>query len=489
MKHGGVLEAAVAAIAFLGSALAIAGWAETATGWSLEQAETEQATTASSECAPCVRKDLEYLAGPSLRGRGSGTEDEHRAAQFIAARLRSHGLAPAAEDGRYIQVATIRSRRVTAPPTLSFEEPGTGPSHPITWTHNKEIVVQSLGQPEIVGPLQKLDLSDPTETPALVKDSAVVLLKLKEGGLWSDAQSAISRFQQSKAAMLVLPLPPDFASSVGQLSKLPRLPKQFGGEAPQQAATVVLAKADDFNRLWKLPDGTSIKLHADVSAWRTAHAWNVLARSEGGRERDQIVMLSAHLDHLGVRHKRTYFGADDDASGTAAVMELARVLAQQPKPARTVVFALWGSEEAGMLGARYFLAHPTFELQKVVVNLEFEMIARPDPMLAPDLLWLTGWDRSDLGEELAAHGAKVIADPHPEQNFFQRSDNYPLAKRGIIAQTISSYGLHRDYHKPTDTLAKVDWYHLDNAIGSMIAPVLWLANGDFTPTWKRGQRP
>jgi Zn-dependent M28 family amino/carboxypeptidase len=267
------------------------------------------------------------------------------------------------------------------------------------------------------------------------------------------------------------------------------LPLQFGDEKPQWKPTIVIVTASAFDKLWALPDDTTIRLHAETSPRKTKHTWNVLAKLEGTREKDQVILLSAHLDHLGIRRGETYYGADDDASGTAAVMELARALATEPKPARTVVFALWGSEELGMLGARYFLQHPSFDLNSIVANLEFEMIARPDPKLKADQVWLTGWDRTNLGEALVAHGADLVGDPHPEEEFFQRSDNYALAQQGIIAQTISSYGLHRDYHRPTDTLDKVDWKHLDQAIGSMIRPVTWLANSDFTPQWNNGQRP
>jgi hypothetical protein len=107
----------------------------------------------------------------------------------------------------------------------------------------------------------------------------------------------------------------------------------------------------------------------------------------------------------------------------------------------------------------------------------------------PNELWLTGWERTNLGPELAAHGAQLVGDPHPDQGFFQRSDNFALAKKGIVAQSVSSYGLHTDYHQPTDTVDKIDWTHLDSAIGSMIAPVSWLANSSFTPAWNAGGKP
>ena len=131
-----------------------------------------------------------------------------------------------------------------------------------------------------------------------------------------------------------------------------------------------------------MADGTLIKLHAEVTPWQVSHTWNVLGKIAGNKA-DQIILLSAHLDHLGVKDGKTYPGADDDASGTVAVMELARTLAKQPRPQRTIVFALWGSEEVGLVGARYFLKHPTIELKNLVANLEFEMIARPDPKVQP----------------------------------------------------------------------------------------------------------
>ena len=207
----------------------------------------------------------------------------------------------------------------------------------------------------------------------------------------------------------------------------------------------------------------------------------------------ETILLSAHLDHLGLRANlpgdNIFNGADDDASGVTAVLELAQALADGPKPKRTIVFALFGSEEIGGYGARYFQDHPPVPIETFVANLEFEMIARPDSAVAPHTLWLTGYERSNLGPELARHGARLVADPHPEEHFFQRSDNYVLARKGIIAHTVSSYGLHSDYHRPSDDLAHVDFKHMTDAIASMVEPVRWLINSDFKPQWNEGGRP
>jgi Peptidase family M28 len=224
--------------------------------------------------------------------------------------------------------------------------------------------------------------------------------------------------------------------------------------------------------------------------------WNAVAilRGSDSKLKDEVILLTAHLDHLGVattavNGDKIYNGADDDASGTTAVLTLAHVLASGPRPKRTVVFALFGSEEIGGFGARAFLANPPTPLSGIVANLEFEMIGRPDPSVPNGTLWLTGFERSNLGPELAKHGAHLVQDPHPKEQFFQRSDNIALARQGVIAHTVSSFGLHTDYHQPSDELKTIDFVHMDNAISSMIAPIRWLTDTNWKPQWNPGGRP
>jgi len=225
--------------------------------------------------------------------------------------------------------------------------------------------------------------------------------------------------------------------------------------------------------------------------WVTRNVIGILKGSDG-KLKDEAILLTAHLDHLGMRAgmagDNIFNGADDDASGCVAVLQLARALAGK-HPKRTVLFVFFGSEETGGQGDQYFLEHPPVPLKNIVANLEFEMIGRPDPAVKSDELWLTGFDRSNLGPELAKHGAKLVADPHPKENFFQRSDNYALAKEGVVAQTVSSYGLHKDYHRPSDDVAHLDFTHMEQAIHSMIGPVEWLANSDFKAEWVQGKKP
>lgn len=221
--------------------------------------------------------------------------------------------------------------------------------------------------------------------------------------------------------------------------------------------------------------------------------WNAIGILRGSSKPNEAILLTAHLDHLGLastgKGDVIYNGADDDASGTTAVLTLAHLLSAGKKPRRTIIFVLFGSEEIGGFGDHAFLEHPAVPLSEIVANLEFEMIGRPDPSVPPGTLWLTGYSRSDLGPELARHGAHLVNDPHPKQLFFQRSDNFALARQGIIAHTVSSFGLHHDYHKTSDEIRTIDFNHMTRAIQSMVAPIQWLADSDFKPQWNPGQNP
>ncbi|HEY9285958.1 MAG TPA: M20/M25/M40 family metallo-hydrolase, partial [Pyrinomonadaceae bacterium] len=272
------------------------------------------------------------------------------------------------------------------------------------------------------------------------------------------------------------------------------------GEAGEGAFAVLGATA--FKALQQAGDGTQVVIEGTPGEPQAAYTWNAVGVLRGSDPKlsAEAVLITAHMDHIGVAGAgrsqcaaagadAICNGADDDASGVVAVLELARVLAAGPRPRRTVYFVTFGSEERGGLGARHFLARPPVPLETMVANLEFEMIGRPDPKVAAGTLWLTGYERSNLGPELARHGARLVADPHPEQNFFQRSDNYALARRGVVAHTVSSFGLHPEYHRPTDDLAHIDLAHMTRAINSMVEPVRWLVNSDFKPAWVEGKRP
>jgi Zn-dependent M28 family amino/carboxypeptidase len=253
----------------------------------------------------------------------------------------------------------------------------------------------------------------------------------------------------------------------------------------------------NFDAEGKTAEGTHGKeiVLAPAATAEINHTWNVVGVLKGGDPKlaNEAILLSAHIDHLGVMATASddsiFNGADDDASGVAAVLELARILNAGPELQRTVYFVLFGGEERGGFGSQHFIENSPVPLSNIIADLQFEMIGRPDSKVAANTLWLTGFDRSNLGPELAKHGARLVADPRPEENFFERSDNYRLAKRGVIAHTVSSYGMHPEYHQPNDDVAHIDFVHMSRAINAMIKPIRWLANSSFTPAWAEGKKP
>jgi hypothetical protein len=207
----------------------------------------------------------------------------------------------------------------------------------------------------------------------------------------------------------------------------------------------------------------------------------------------EVVVVTAHYDHVGIRQPvngdSVYNGADDNASGVVTILEIARLLRQGTAPKRTVVFVAFTGEELGGLGTRWYLQHPVRPLEQTVANLNVEMTGRPDSLAGgPGKAWLTGFERSNMGEQLAAGGIPIVADPRPAQNFFQRSDNYAFALRGIVAHTLSTFNLHTDYHRPSDSADKADPVHMAQVIEAATKAVRILADGP-KPDWKPGGRP
>ncbi len=208
--------------------------------------------------------------------------------------------------------------------------------------------------------------------------------------------------------------------------------------------------------------------------------------------RDSAVVVAAHYDHLGIGRPvagdSIYNGADDDASGVVTVVEIARVLARE-HPRRTLVFLLSTGEEVGLLGTRRYLEAPAVPLARTVAEFEIEMIGRPDSLAGGvGRAWLTGYDRSSMGDMLKASGSPIVPDPRPDENFFERSDNIAFARRGIPAHTLSSYNMHRDYHSPSDDVSRVDFAHMTAVIRAAVSAVRALADGPV-PVWKPGGQP
>ena len=207
----------------------------------------------------------------------------------------------------------------------------------------------------------------------------------------------------------------------------------------------------------------------------------------------EVVILGAHFDHTGIEIGATgdsiNNGADDDGSGTVAVMEAARIIAAGPRPRRTILFAAFTGEESGTLGARWYVQHPIVPIERHVADIQVEMIGRPDSSAGgPGRAWLTGFDRSTMGSTMVAAGLPVQADKRLEFNFFERSDNITFARLGIVAHTLSSYNMHEDYHTVNDEVERIDFAHMTQMIDLIANAVRTIANGPRLE-WNPGGKP
>ncbi|MEX2465969.1 MAG: M20/M25/M40 family metallo-hydrolase [Gemmatimonadota bacterium] len=207
---------------------------------------------------------------------------------------------------------------------------------------------------------------------------------------------------------------------------------------------------------------------------------------------NEFVVIGAHYDHVGigtpVDGDSIYNGADDDGTGTVAVLEIARALVAGPAPRRTVVILLSTAEEQGLLGTWWYMQNPLVPLEQTVADFQIEMIGRPDSLAGGfGRGWLTGYERTTMGDQLSEAGSPIVPDPRPEMRFFFRSDNLPFAVEGIPAHTLSSYNMHADYHQPSDDVDRIDFRHMAALIDAAVEAVRFLADGP-RPEWKENGR-
>ncbi len=208
---------------------------------------------------------------------------------------------------------------------------------------------------------------------------------------------------------------------------------------------------------------------------------------------NEVVLVTAHYDHIGISAPSNgdsiNNGADDDASGTISIIEMAKLLTKGPKPKRTIVFAAVTGEEVGGIGSNWYIEHPVLPLAQTVVDLNMEMIARPDTLAGGfGKAWLTGYERSTMGDLLSANAMPLVPDPRPGQNFFGRSDNIAFARMGIVSHTISSFNLHPDYHTVRDNPNTVDADHMAAVISATAKALRFLSDGP-RPSWHPGGQP
>lgn len=438
-----------------------------------------------------LRAHVQALSSDALRGRPLGSDESLAAAEYVAGRLEAAGIAGGAADGSYFQDVPLVRLIYTEVPEIRVE------------LASGDTEILYLGehfsyQTGLVAPdgrtLRCVMVRRPEDIPAEA-DPGVALV-LATSALRAKRWLADAGFPDGRGFGLRL-VPKKAKSRERIVPKPGRLDVRRDPAEPIQVSL-----RGGWSEIVSNGEVKSVTFasHAVVEERRDVNVVGVL-RGAGLPDRpevaDEIVLLSAHRDHIGIDRRieasdpdadAIANGADDDASGCAAVLEIAENLAQADPPARTTMFVFVTGEEKGLIGSKYWVAHPTQPLKSVVAALNFEMLGRPDDVVGgAGNVWLTGDERSSLGPGLRERDIGVHPDPRLSQGFFSRSDNVSFASVGIVAQTFSTFGGHSDYHRVTDEWDTLDYDHMQTAVALCLRAVRSVAAGDWTPEWNEGE--
>jgi Peptidase family M28 len=409
-----------------------------------------------------IQEIVSFLASDELMGRDTPSPGQDKAAEYIANHFATAGLEQAAKDSWF---------HVYSRPGQRFDA-----------TAVSVKVVRKEGSATETKDLQ------PGEEVRLYRPGAVTSEDSQQATVALAADPRVGRLLRVPAGqrpVLVEAGEPFWSACAGNVSHLDSrrqggcpvflvkpgaLPAGAPGSNPENAQYVVTFRSP-------APDVVDIKLR------------NVVGVLRGSEKPDEYVMVSAHYDHLGigppVGGDPIYNGADDDASGTTAVVLLAESLAQGPRPRRNVMFVCFSGEEKGLLGSEAFAAKPPVPLAKIVVDVNLEMIGRPMPGKRKQA-WITGPGYSDfatIAKPAFQRAGVELVDFDMQDMLFAQSDNYSLAEHGVVAHSISAGYLHPDYHRPSDEVAKLDIPHMTAVIRGLREVVLDCANRAAAPAW------
>jgi hypothetical protein len=437
-----------------------------------------------------LRADVSFLACDLLQGRATPSAGLDIAAEYIAAQFRRAGLDPAGDDG-YFQTALFNSVTPNVE-GLEFTLESAGN------TLKAQAGSMALQQPAAAdlsgSPVFKVAGSDIAAINALTPGQVrgkVLVVDFQEGPgpfpLMRQLPALTARLQPALVVLLRSSGPPsNMTARLRETSASPAVPVLLIWDKEIRAA---FSSAK--------PDAT-VSVHIAPPAMVPAKLHNVVGLLRGADPalRDTYVLVTAHYDHLGVRGSgegdHIYNGANDDGSGTASVIEIAHALAAQPaRPRRSIVFITFFGEELGLVGSRYYGAHPVFPLDKTVADLNLEQVGRTDVDggSSVGLVNVTGYDFSTLTDVVRkageATGLQVVKNEKLNVRYFGQSDNQALADAGVPAHTLSVGYEFPDYHKPGDEWLKLDYDNLAKVDVTVALAVFRVANSLETPQWNK----
>ena len=483
---------------------------------------TPAAATVSTER---MLADIKTVSSDEFLGRGPATPGEELTANYIRDRLKAAGVQPGGPNGSWFQDVPLLQSDIVGKPSLSVTVDG----ETVPLTQGQEIAVRASMQN-----VSSINIKDApivflgygVKAPERNWDDfkgenvrgkvGIVLIndpdfETGQGDFGGKAMTYYGRWtykyeeaaRQGLAALLIVheTAPASYGwatvknSNTNTMFDIVRAdpsavhPPLEGWVQRDDAIRLFEAVGQNFESLKKLAQTRDFKpvtlAGATFSAsyqlkQQTIRSKNVLGRLPGATHPDETILYGAHWDHLGVgapdaTGDSIYNGAVDNGTGIAAVLELARLFAAGPRPARSVVFAFWTAEEKGLLGSEYYADNPVYPLATTVAGFNIDALSPTGP--ARDVA-VVGSGQSDLEDRLttvlASNNRVITPDANPEAGYFFRSDHFPMAKRGVpmlymdsgenlinggtAAAKAFDEAYRRDaYHQPADEFDPAKW--------------------------------
>ncbi|MCF8465153.1 MAG: M28 family peptidase [Flavobacteriales bacterium] len=477
-----------------------------------------------------LRSRLEIIASDDFEGRETGQLGQKKAAEYIKERFQEFGYQPIEKLGGYFQPFKLQLtypdtvKLVVGNDSLEFLKdmyyfPGFGDIRIETdmlLFHGYGIESENYNDYKNVTPTNRVIMilgGEPTD-----KKGNSLITGTKEKSEWTTDWSMKIELAQAKGAKALLVIDDNFSTSVTQFGRYIKRPNLELGDTPSdktgipliyissKMADKICAGAGMKDLRKKMISGISKKkaphkqdivnlpIVIDVKKSREElTSENVLAYLEGTEKPNELVVVTAHYDHLGKKGDDIFNGADDDGSGTTSLLELAEAFALAKKdghgPKRSMLFMTVSGEEKGLLGSEFYADNPVFPLENTVANLNIDMIGRIDENHAPDsnYVYIIGSDKlSTELHELSEKTNKTYSgidfdytynDENDPNKFYYRSDHYNFAKNNIPVIFYFT-GVHEDYHQPTDTVDKI-MFQKTEKIARLIFHTAWeIANRD-----------
>lgn len=471
-----------------------------------------------------LKSRLTIIASDEFEGRETGREGQKKAAEYIRGKFKEFGFSPIKQlEQGYYQPFRLH---VTHPDTVNLiigtdslkflKDMYYFPSLGDMVLEANELVYLGYGissedyddyaEADISGKVVLVSGGEPKN-----KKGKSLVNEEKESTRWTSDWNKKINLAEEKGAKALLVIDDNFSSTIVQMARYIKRPSIVVGEKKQENDNIPLIyisskmanrilqisgekkghkglekriskKEKPIRKPINIPIKIEVKKHKE-----NLISENVLGYLEGTTKKEELVVVTAHYDHLGKKGELIYNGADDDGSGTSGLLEIAEAFSIANKegngPKRSVLFMAVSGEEKGLLGSEFYTDHPVFPLENTVVNLNIDMVGRIDEHHAPDsnYVYIIGSDKlSSQLHEINENANKehtqlsfdyTYNDESDPNRFYYRSDHYNFAKNNIPVIFYFT-GVHEDYHQPTDTIDKI-MFHKTEKIIRLVFHTAW----------------